>query len=208
MKRADGHAGRKEWDKAIAQYEQALAEFSDDIAALTGLGLAYHNAQKLEKALAVYQQARQAGADEPAVLERVADVQERLRHPEEAADTYVALADQALRGREIERAIHFWRRATRLAAGHPIARLNLAKAYASQGRTPAAIKEYLALAKSFQQEGRPDQAMNICQQALMLDPRNAQVLSLMSTLRNLLEPAEKPAPARTNSRGRSGRPFF
>ena len=196
MKRAVGHAGKREWDKAIGQYELALAEFPDDIAALTGLGLVYLNAQQLEKALAVYQQARQAGADEPAVLERLADVQKRLRHLEEAADTYVALADHALRGREIERAIHFWERATQLATGHPIARLNLAKAYASQGRTPAAIKEYLALAEAFQRQERPDQAMNICQQALMLDPRNTTVLSLMSTLRNLLEPAEKPTPAR------------
>ena len=196
MKRAVGHAGKREWDKAIGQYGHALAEFPDDIAALTGLGLVYLNAQQLEKALAVYQQARQAGADEPAVLERLADVQKRLRHLEEAADTYVALADHALRGREIERAIHFWERATQLATGHPIARLNLAKAYASQGRTPAAIKEYLALAEAFQRQERPDQAMNICQQALMLDPRNTTVLSLMSTLRNLLEPAEKPTPAR------------
>jgi len=196
MKRAVGHAGKQEWDKAIGQYEYALAEFPDDIAALTGLGLVYLNAQQLEKALAVYQQARQAGADEPAVLERLADVQKRLRHLEEAADTYVALADHALRRREIERAIHFWERATQLATGHPIARLNLAKAYASQGRTPAAIKEYLALAEAFQRQERPDQAMNICQQALMLDPRNTTVLSLMSTLRNLLEPAEKPKPAR------------
>ncbi len=195
MKRAAGHAGKQEWGKAIAQYGEALAEFPHDVAALTGIGLALLKTQQLEKALAAYQQARQGGADDPTTLERLADVQERLRRLEEAADTYVALADHALREREIERAIHFWKRATQLAAGNPIARLNLAKAYASQGNTRAAIREYLALADVFQREGRPDQAMGICQQALMLDPRNSQVLSLMSTLRDLVEP-EKPPPAR------------
>lgn len=199
IKRAAAYAGKREWSKAVAQYKQALAEFPDDITALTGLGLAYLNTQQLEKALVAYQQARQGGADDPATLERLVDVQERLRHLEEAADTYVALADHALRGREIERSIHFWKRATQLATGHPIARLNLAKAYASQGHIQAAIKEYQVLANAFQRQGRPDQAMNICQQALMLDPRNTEVLSLMSTLRDLVEPAEKPEPARESA---------
>jgi len=194
-KRADGHAAKGEWDKAIAQYREALAEFPDDVAALTGVGLAYVKVQQLERALAAYQQARQEAADDPAVLERLADVQERLRRLDEAADTYVGLAQVALRARDIERAIHSWKRAVQLTPGHPIARLNLAKAYASQGNTRAAIREYLALAEAFQRQGRPDQAMNICQQALMLDPRNTQVLNLMSALRDLVEPAEAAVPA-------------
>jgi tetratricopeptide (TPR) repeat protein len=192
MKRAKDHVERHEWSKAVAQYEQALAEFSDDLSALSGLAQVYLNTQQLEKALAIYQQVRQGGADAPPMLERMADTQERLGRLEEAADTYVTLADHALQEREIDRAIHFWKRATQLASGHPIARLNLAKAYVSQGRAKRAIKEYLALARAFQREGRLDQAMNICQQALMLDPRNTQVLSLMGTLRDLLEPAVKP----------------
>lgn len=194
MKRAADHAEKREWKKAIAQYGQALAEFPDDSAALVGLGLAYLSNQQLRKALVAYQQARQAGGDDPAILERLADVQERLGRLEEAADTYVAMADHALQGREIDRAIHLWKRATQVASGHPIARLNLAKAYASQGHTRRAIKEYLALAGAFQREKRPDQAMNICQQALMLDPSSTEVLSLMSTLRVLLKPVEEPVP--------------
>jgi len=188
LKRADGHAEKREWDKAVDQYQQALDEFPDDVAALAGVGLAYVKTQQLEKALAAYQRARQAGADDARLLERLADVQERLRRLEEAADTYVGLAEHALREREIERAIHAWKRAVQLVPGHPIARLNLAKAHASQGNTRAAIREYLALAEAFQRQKRPDQAMNICQQALMLDPSNAKVLNLMSTLRDLVEP--------------------
>lgn len=196
IKKAAEHVEKHEWDKAVGQYELALAEFPDDATALVGIGLAYINTTQPEKALAAYQQARQAGAEDAATLERLADVLERLRRLDEAADVYVDLADHALQAREIEHAIHFWKRATQLSPGHPIARLNLAKAYASQDRTRQAIKEYLALAKAFQSARRPDQAMHICQQALMLDPRNSEVLGLMSTLRNLLEPVEKPEPAR------------
>lgn len=192
MRRAADHVEKYEWSKAIAQYKQALAEFPDDVAPLNGMALVYINTQQLEKALTVYQMARQAGADDPEMLERMADVQERLGRLEEAADTYVILADRILQERKIDRAIHFWRRATQLASGHPIARLKLAKAYVSQGRTERAIKEYLALVRAFQREKRLDQAMNICQQALMLDPRNAQVLDLMGTLRDLLPPAAGP----------------
>lgn len=194
MRRAADHAGKREWNKAIAQYKLALAEFPDDTAALGGLGLAYLNTQRLEEAVVIYRQARQAGVDDPATLERLADVQERLGHLEDAADTYVAIAEHVLQEREIDRAIHYWKRATQLATGHPIARLNLAKAYTSQGRTERAIKEYLALARAFKRERRPEQAMNICQQALMLDPRSAQVLDLMGTLRDLVEPAAEPIP--------------
>jgi len=196
LKRADGHAEKQEWNKAIAQYQLALAEFPDDVAALTGVGLAYLKTQQLESALAAYQWARQGGADDARVLERLADVQERLRRLEDAADTYVGLAEHALREREIERAIHSWKRAIQLVPGHPIARLNLAKAYASQSNTRAAIREYLALAEAFRHEKRPDQAMNICQQALMLDPSNARVLNLMSILRDLVEPVEAIRPTR------------
>jgi tetratricopeptide (TPR) repeat protein len=193
MRRAASHFERREWDKALTQYGQALAEFPNDVAALTGLGLVYHNLQQLDKALSAYQRSRQAGADDPAVLQRLADVQERLKRLDEAADTYVALANHALQERDINSAVQSWMRAVQLAPGHPIARLNLAKAYASQGYTQAAVKEYLDLANAFQSEGRPDQAMNICQQALMLDPRNRAVLNLMRSLRSLLEPAETPA---------------
>ena len=194
MKRAADHAEKQEWEKAVGQYQQALAEFPDDVAALIGIGRIFLNTQHLEQAVAALQQARQAGADDVEMLERLADAQERLGLLEEAADTYVAVADHVLQERDINRAIQLWRRAVQLASGHPIARMNLAKAYASQGRTDRAIKEYLALAKAFQREKRPDQAMNICQQALMLDPRNAQVLDMMGGLRDLLEPAVEPEP--------------
>jgi len=196
VRRAADHVEKREWDKALVQYEQALAEFPDDATALAGLGLVYLNMQHLEKALHAHQQARQAGSDDPQVLQRLAGIQERLKRPDEAADTYVALAERVLQERDIDSAIQSWKRATQLSPGHPIARLNLAKAYASQGYTQAAIKEYLELANAFQRQRRPDQAMNICQQALMLDPRNNAVLNLMSTLRNILAPAEarKPTP--------------
>ena len=43
MKRAADHAEKKEWDKAVDQYQQALAEFPDDGAALIGIGQIFLN---------------------------------------------------------------------------------------------------------------------------------------------------------------------
>ena len=194
MKRAVDHVNRSEWNKAIEQYKLALAEFPDDITALGSLGLACASTHQLERALAYYQRARKAGSDDHALLERMADVQERLGHLEEAADSYVLMADYVLREREIDRAIHYWKRAIQLASGHPIARLKLAQAYASQGHVRGAIKEYMNLAKTFRRKGQADQAMHMGQQALMLDPSNDEVLNLMSDLRDLVKP-DKPEPA-------------
>ncbi|MFZ5916793.1 MAG: tetratricopeptide repeat protein [Chloroflexota bacterium] len=194
IKRAAEHVERQEWSRAIEQYELALAEYADDADALTGLGLAYLNSQQLEKALACYEQARQAGVEDLTTLERLADIQERLGRLDKAADTYVALAQNVLQNRDIDRAVHYWKRAAQLAPGHAIAHLKLAQAYASQGHTRGAVKEYLTLARAFERRRQPDQAMNICQQALMLDPSNTDVLSYMSSLRELL-PAKEAAPA-------------
>lgn len=194
MRRAAEHASKRDWIRAIEYYQEALEEFPDDSHALVGLGTACVNTGQLERALASYEQARQAGDESLALLERLADVQERLGQLTKAADTYVVMADRVLQDREIDQAIHFWKRATQLASGHPIARLKLAQAHASQGQTRAAIREYLALARTFRKQNQPEQAMNFCQQALMLDSSNGQVLSLMRELRELVKP-EEPAPA-------------
>ena len=148
IKRASNYAWDKQWSKAIAEYKRALAEFPDDLTALVSLGMAYLESRQLEEALSAYQKASQLTPDDPLAWERVADVQERLGRLNEAAETYVTMANTHVERKAMGKAVETWLRATRLAPDHLGAHLSLAEAYAKQGKARAAAGERLALARS------------------------------------------------------------
>ncbi len=183
MKRASSYAWDKQWSKAIVEYERALAEFPDDLTALVSLGMAYLESRQLEKALSAYQKASQLTPDDPLAWERVADVQERLGRLDEAAETYAAMANIYAEWKAMDKAIETWLRATRLAPDHLGAHLNLAEAYAKQGKARAAAGECLSLARILQRRGQIEKAIQQCRLALELDPRNAQAHATLEALR-------------------------
>jgi len=183
MKRASNYAWDKQWKKAIVEYKRALAEFPDDLTALVSLGMAYLESRKLEEALSAYQKASQLTADDPLAWERVADVQERLGHLDEAAEAYVAMANIYVEQKAMGKAIETWLRATRLAPDHLGAHLSLAEAYAKQGKARASAGEHLTLARILQKRGQTEKAIQKCRLALELDPRNAQAHATLEALR-------------------------
>jgi tetratricopeptide (TPR) repeat protein len=183
MKRASNYAWDKQWSKAIAEYKRALAEFPDDVTALVSLGMAYLESRQLEEALRAYQRASQLTPADPLAWERVADVQERLGRLDEAAETYVAMANIYVERKAMGEAIETWLRATRLAPGHLGAHLSLARAYAEQGKARAAARERLALARILQRRGQTEKAIQQCRLALELDPRSTQAHATLEALR-------------------------
>jgi len=197
MKRASNYAWDKQWRKAIVEYKRALAEFPDDLTALVSLGMAYLESRQLEKALSAYQKAGQLTPDDPLAWERVADLQERLGHLDEAAETYVAMANIYVERKATGKAIETWLRATRLAPDHLGAHLSLAEAYAKQGKARAAAGEHLTLARILQKRGQPEKAIQKCRLALELDPRNAQAHATLEALRagERVEKVPPPTPA-------------
>jgi len=70
MTRGHSAAWDQQWDKAIACYRAALSEFPDDPKALTSLGLATMQSDKLEEALAIYQRATQLTPGDPVAPEK------------------------------------------------------------------------------------------------------------------------------------------
>jgi tetratricopeptide (TPR) repeat protein len=183
MKRASNYAWDKQWSKAIVEYKRALAEFPDDLTALVSLGMAYLESRQLEEALSAYQKASQLTPDDPLAWERVADVQERLGRLDEAAETYVAMANIHVERKAMDEAIETWLRATRLASDHLRAHLSLAEAYAKQGKARAAAGEHLTLARILQKRGQTEKAIQQCRLALELDPRSAQAHATLEALR-------------------------
>jgi len=172
MKRASNYAWDKQWSKAITEYKRALAEFPDDLTALVSLGMAYLESRQ-----------SQLTPNDPLAWERVADVQERLGRLDEAAETYVAMANTYIERKAMGKAIETWLRATRLAPDHLGAHLSLAEAYARQGKARAAAGEHLALAHILQRRGQIEKAIQQCRLALELDPRSAQARATLEALR-------------------------
>ena len=183
MKRASSYAWDKQWSKAIVEYKRALTEFPDDLTALVSLGMAHLESRQLEEALSAYQKASQLTPDDPLAWERVADIQERLGRLDEAAETYVAMANIYVERKAMDKAIETWLRATRLASDHLRAHLSLAEAYAKQGKARAAAGEHLTLARILQKRGQAEKAIQQCRLALELDPRSAQAHATLEALR-------------------------
>lgn len=183
MRKAANYAWDREWEKAIAEYERALKAFPKDLTALTGLGLAHLESRNLEEALKLCQKVGQLTPDDPDALSRIADIQERLGRLEEAADTYMAVAEIYLQRQARDKAIDTWSKATRLVPSHMMAHQKLAEVYVQRGRTNLALKEYLALARIFQHKGDDEKAIQFCQRALKLDSRNPEAQAMLEGLR-------------------------
>ncbi len=169
LRRATEHYQRKQWEKALTEFQNALSEFPDDLG----------------------------------VLEKVADVDERLGRLEEAAQTYQTIANAQSRQGHQDQAIESWERATRLDNNLIDSHKNLAFVYGSQGRTKNAVRENLALARIYQQQNQLMDALGYVQTAYALDPANPDVLTALELLRaaGITTVEEPAADEETSARG-------
>lgn len=187
MKRAASLAWEKKWSKAIEEYEKALAEFQD-VAVLTGIGLAYVETRQLEKALQVYKQAANLAQENPEVLQRVGYVYERLAQLPDAARTYVLAGEAAARMRDVAQAIEIWHKAAVLSPENLDAHRNLVRAYREygEGRDETTLRvaawHYLIMARVLARRGKFDEATECAQEAGKLDPRNAEAAEVLEAL--------------------------
>jgi tetratricopeptide (TPR) repeat protein len=184
LQRGHSLAWDQKWDQAVQAYKVALGEFPDDVQALSSLGLALFNLRRLPEALSAYQRAARQNPQDTVALEKIADIEERLGHVEQAARVYVAVAEAHLQKRNVQAAVDNWTRACRLSPNLLGAHQRLALAYERMSRPRLAVREYLAIARIFDQRGETDKAIQACQKALQLDPRNADVLTALDLLRS------------------------
>lgn len=177
------YAWEHRWEEAIAAYQRALAEFPDDLAALIGLGLALSENGQPEEALEVYRRAAEIDTENPTLPERIGQILEEMGRPAEAARAYLQAAEQYTHRQALSLAMERWEDAVRVDPSCVPAHVNLLRAYLNQGKKTSAIREYLALAEIYQAQGKADQALELCQYALRLDPHHPEVLAMMDRLR-------------------------
>ncbi|HET90354.1 MAG TPA: tetratricopeptide repeat protein [Chloroflexi bacterium] len=174
----------RNWNQAIASYQQALSEFPNDVGALTSLGLAYSNAGRWDAALGAYQRASERTPDDPVLYERIGKALEHLGQKEKAADAHLAAAERYLSQQQASHlALERWHDAVRIWPGCVQAHVKLLQYYQGQGQVREAVGECLILARIYNSQGRMDYSIQVCEHALKLAPRDPEVLATLDKLR-------------------------
>lgn len=176
-------AWERQWEQAIEAYRRALAEFPNDAAALSGLGMALAEVGRLEEALSAYQEAARADREDPTQLEHAAQILERLARSQEASQAYLEAAERYSRRQAPTLAVERWQDAVRADPACVTAHVRLLQVYLSERKEREALGEYLALADIYEAEGKNERALELCRYALQLDPHDPNVLSMMDRLR-------------------------
>ncbi len=180
-----GHAYNwdQRWEEAITEFEKAVKLAPNEPAAYEGLGTAYRGLDRLIKALENYKLAARYSRGDILYLRQVADMQELLGQEEEAGRTYLAIGEAELGRRRLQEAMDYWHRAIMLEPNLLQAHRRLASVYKRQKSIPSAIREYLEIARIAQAEKNTEEALQACQQALELDPRNKDVLTAIELIK-------------------------
>lgn len=182
----------KNWDDAAAAYLRALAEFPRDVGALTGLASAHFNLGQLDDALDAYQQASDLSPDDPAPLEHIGAAREQLGQEKEAAEAYMAAAERYQNQEADHLALECWQDALRVWPDCLPAHTKLFQHYQRHGQVREAVEECLVMARIYRDRGQHDYALQTCEYALQLAPRNPQVLNVLNSLRHGEQTAAAP----------------
>ncbi|MFC2063939.1 tetratricopeptide repeat protein [Chloroflexota bacterium] len=188
-----GHSAAwdQDWNKAAENYQKAVDEFPENPKALRNLALSLFQLKNLEQSLHVYRHAASADSTDSLTMERIALIAERLGQIDLVVDYGMQASAQFMRNNHTEKAVENWLRVIMVDPTNTEAHSNLAQVYEKTGRNPMAIKEYMALAAIFQNEGQQDKAALMVDRSLELDPNHPDSIhakDLLSKGKQLKEP--------------------
>ncbi|MFQ5436767.1 MAG: tetratricopeptide repeat protein, partial [Anaerolineae bacterium] len=207
LNRGHSYIWDQQWQEAIAEFQNAIKLSPKEPSAYDGLGTALLELDRLEEALSSFKQAARYSRGNIIYLRKVADVQERLKNFSEAGRTYMAIGEVELSRRHLNEAMDNWHRAISLEPNLLRAHQRLASIYQRQGAVRNAIQEYLAIAQILQRQEEPDKALQACQLALQLDPRNPDVLTSIEKIKQnerLFDEKEPMPTMQSSSTGMTG----
>ncbi len=183
LNRGHSYLWDQQWTEAVKSFETAIGFAKEEPAPYAGLGDAYTGLERLQDALNNYKLAARYSRGNVIYLRKVAEIQELLGLESEAGKTYMALGEMALNRRQLNEAMDNWHRAVRLEPNLLRAHQRLASIYQRQGAVRSAIQEYLSIAHIFQLQKENEQALESCQMALQLDPRNSDILTAIELIK-------------------------
>ena len=191
LKRGWALVEKKQWKQALGVFRIAVNEFPKEAEPYEGLGDACVGLKQLDRALECYKIASRYSRGDLKHLRKVADIQERMGKLSDAGRTYMAMGEILLRQQKIEEAVSNWLRAVGLEPNLLGAHRRLASIFQRQNNIKAAVREYLAIARILQMEGKKKQALQMCKAALKLDPDSQDVLTAIELIRHGPEALQK-----------------
>ena len=181
----EGHSAAwdQEWSKAVTAYRRALQEFPDQPKALNSLGLALYQLNNVEEALQIYTRAVKISPDDPAPMEKVAHLSERVGDLKTATEAAIRAGDLFLKQRDTEKALENWVHVTSLNPENALAHSRLAQVHERLGHGQQAAMEYLAIASILQRAGNPEKTQEMVNKAQSLVPNSAEVKQAQTLLK-------------------------
>ena len=184
-----GNKGRsfiweQRWEDAVRAFQIAISGLPNEPDLYDGLATAYRGLDELDKALENYQMAARLSKGEAIYMSQVADVQEQLGQYQNAAQTYMVLGEMKLRDRRLDEAVDRWLMAASLDPTLLKVHQRLAAVYARQKQIEQAVNEYMIVARLFEKQNDAGRALEACQVALKLDPRNPDVRTAIELLQH------------------------
>lgn len=184
MREAANAAWDRDWPNAISHYQRAVEAVPEDSQALAGLALSLMEAGYSDRALATYEQVSRLVPSDPLPYEKIAQILEAIGRDGEAAKKYTAVAEIYFARKDLTRAIPYWQKASELDPDLPQPHMRLAVVFERDPKThPAALYEYLDLARLLQMHGQMPKAEQALDRARRLDPLNADVRNAVDDLK-------------------------
>ncbi len=195
MNQGHSAAWDQDWQKASAYYKSAIAEFPDNINALTSLALALFEQQKYQDSLQYYLRAASLTSLDPVPMQKVAEIQERLGNQDGAIQAHLDVAEIFVRNRDIDKAISSWLHVVSLNPENLTAHMRLAVVYERLGQTSTAMIEYIAIASILQSQGNITKAIQTMKHAQEVVPNSKEAslsLSILQSGKLLPRPSRPP----------------
>ena len=158
-----------------------------------------YSEKEWSKALVAYQAALARNPDGASVLERIADLYERLGQLGNAAQVYITIANARLEQGNQAVAVDYWRKRPLIAPSvtppAPLEGPDAGRVREVAIAIKQAVREHLTLVRVYQQRNQMLEAVQSCHAAYALDPATPHILMVIEWLRlaSGLAPSSKPS---------------
>lgn len=192
MNAADRHRWDSHWAEALQAYQQALAEFPEDVVARSGLGYCYMQTKQWQQSLVEYEQALVGDPVNVIALSKTAELYGILNRRSDAYEAYMRLAELYMQAAQGGRAEAAWQKAIQLVPGNPAPHEQLASYYFEKKDFVRMIAQRLAAAQIYLPQNELERARIQCEEVLHVDEHNVQAHYL---LRRILAGGMEVSPA-------------
>ncbi len=179
MNAADHNRWDSHWSAALQDYQQALAEFPDDVTARSGLGFCFMQTKQWQKALDEYQTVLQSEPGNVIALSKIAEIYGILNRRADAFQAYMHLADLYAQAGQGTRAEAAWQKAVQLSPISPEPYERLANYYFEKKDIAQMLQHRLAAARAYLQRDELRSARLQCEEVLRADGTNTQAQQLL-----------------------------